>query len=355
MRKRPRQVDGVKLELPGLVHGTSVTYLPLLHGFVCGRQVIRLVVVLRIVPALEYAFVDLRSCRDLADLFAAKNPETRKRLVQLVMWVAYAIRKPILFYPHPARYRLAEHPMQGDVRQPAFAVPAAYVRMDAREPDLLKGLIRPYPALVPEKRRKIVSLLVYGQGVEAVDNLGVEPRVMKTLARVQCQRRYGVPHADEVDRTGTAERLAEAARKVGVFGGVVNLRGVFDKVPGVRAEQSAFVKHPGQRTHGERATAEPEQIHAISAFVTAHQVAIGVLDVFLEPVAGRLVGQGCQFSTLFVVFPAARAYARVVVRDLGRVFYGQIVGFHNVRVVASVFVAGSVAANDDVLHTILLD
>ena len=98
----------------------------------------------------------------------------------------------------------------------------------------------------------------------------------------------------------------------------------------------------------------PDEINGVSVFVATHQVAVGILDVFLQSVAGGLIGQGPQTSALFVVFPAAGADAGVVISDLRGVLFCHNVGFHDVRVVASVFVAGSITADDDVLHVMLL-
>ena len=119
-----------------------------------------------------------------------------------------------------------------------------------------------------------------------------------------------------MNRAGSAKGFVKAACHVIVAWRVVDFGGVFHQIPGVFAEQAAGVEHPGQGTHRERAAAEPEEINGVAVFVAAHQVAVGILDVFLKPVAGRLIGQGFQVCALFVVFPAAGADARVVIRDL---------------------------------------
>ena len=167
--------------------------------------------------------MNLGAGRNFAGPLAAKLPEARVRLVQCVVRVARIAGQPVRIYQQPAGHGLAQHPVQGDVRQAAFVVPAAHVRVDAGEPDLLNRLVLLHPALVPHKGRKVAALLVYGQGVEAMADLGVEPRVVKTLARVQRQGLDRVPHADEVDRTGAAEGRAEARRNVGLVRGVVDL------------------------------------------------------------------------------------------------------------------------------------
>ena len=115
-------------------------------------------------------------------------------------------------------------------------------------------------------------------------------------------------------------------------------------------EQPALVEHPGQRPDGECAPAESEEVHAVAALVALHETAVGVLDVPLEAPARHLVAHGTETSRLLVVLPAARADAGVVVRDLGLVLLDERVRLDHVRVVAPVFVAGSVAADDDVLH-----
>ena len=175
---------------------------------------------------------------------------------------------------------------------------------------------------------------------------------MEPLPRVEHQRFDGIPHADEADGTPAPERLAEAPGDVLVAPGVVDLRCVLDEVVVAGIQQSALVEHPGQGAHGEGAAAEPEQVHVVAFVVAVHQAAVGVLDVLLQAVSGGLIAHGAELSTPFVVLPAARADAGVVVRDLPLVLFGEHEGLHDVRIVLSVFVAGPVAADDDVLHRI---
>ena len=290
---------------------------------------------------------------NLAGSSAPELPDTRERPVNLVVRVGRIVRQLLPVDPQAAGHRFADHPAQGDVGQAALGVPAAYVRMNPGKPHLLDGLARRGIALVPQARRKIAASLVDGEGVVAVGDVGIQPGIVKAFAGVHRQRLHGIPHADEVHRAAPAEVGAEAPRH-GVIGRVVDFRGVFHQVAGVLAEQAAGVEHAGQRAHGEGAAAEAEEIHGVAVFVAAHQVAVGILDVLLQPVAGRLVGQGLQAAARFVVFPAAGADAGVVIGRLRRVLLRQYVGLHDVGVVASVFVAGAVAADDDVFHVLLL-
>ena len=250
----------------------------------------------------------------------------------------------------PARRGLAEHPVQGDVRQTPIVVPAAHVRVDAGEPYLFDGLSRDCPRLVPGTRQEVLAPFIDGQGVVSEADIGIQGRVMEPFPRVHDQRFDRVPDADEVNRTRAPERLEEIRGHGRVVLGVVYLRRVLDQVVMARAQQSALEEHPGQRTRCEGAATESEQVDAISLLVVVGEVAIGVLHVLLQAVPGGLVAHRAQFPALLVILPAACADAGIVVGDLILVLLEHEVSLDDVRVVAAEFVAGAVAADGDVLH-----
>ena len=304
--------------------------------------------------------MDARTLRDHAPPAAAESPESVEGLVHRPQRIALMPGMPqrLFVETQAARPRLAQHPLEREVRQPALVVPAPDVGVHARKPHLLQRLVRRPARFVPEAGRKVAPALVDGQSLVGERGLRAQPRVVPLPPGVEDEGLDGIPHADEVDRARPCEGRAEAGvhlltAVVAVFL-VIELRGVLHEVGGGRAEQAASVQHPGQRANGECAPAEAEQVHPIVVLVRLHEEPVGILDVLPQAVARGLVHGGAQGAGVFLVHPAAGPDTRVVVTALLRTLLGQRVGGDHVGVVGAVLVSGAVAAHDDVLHEIPL-
>ena len=106
------------------------------------------------VPALVHALLDalvnLGMLRNRAPGTPAHSPKPGIGLVRHGVGILAVLRELRLVQLQAAALRVGEHPVQGDVRQPAFVVPAADIGMNAREPDLLQRLARLHRLLIPK-------------------------------------------------------------------------------------------------------------------------------------------------------------------------------------------------------------
>jgi hypothetical protein len=134
---------------------------------------------------------------------------------------------------------------------------------------------------------------------------------------------------------GAARLLPEAALGVVVVG----------------VDEAAIVNQPGERAHGERAAAEAEQVDGISRLVHTAELAIELLDITAEAVAGRasenpqpFEGFGADAIVIERELPGQRLIRTVSVH---------IDGFEQLEDVGAAVlycrVPGAVGADDDVL------
>lgn len=304
----------------------------------------------------------------------------------------------------PAFAGLVDHPEQRIFGKPAFLlrIPAADIGMHAGEPHL-QNILRRGVHLVEADglvRLRLVPLLQAEHGSALVDRDRLAERLHARVLQRPGQffqarpvepirprhdhARDRIPDADEADRRPARRRDARELGRVVerrgrqlVFGSrrirdLSQLRAQLRRLVGgellvgdqprageidlLRRDEPDLVDQPRQHPHGIGAAGEAEQIDLVVLLPVVDQEGIGREHVVIEPIAGGEPEDRVEILLELVprIRPRQRADPRIVIDELPRLcllgLAQAAIELEHIGNVLGNFVAGAVAADDDVAH-----
>ena len=88
--------------------------------------------------------------------------------MKIAEWIGLEPAPPIRPQTQTLVLGLFQHPLECDVRQAVFSVPASDIGVDSGEPNLLDSLAAGFRRFLPQTDRKFLSLFVNGDRVVPV-------------------------------------------------------------------------------------------------------------------------------------------------------------------------------------------